>query len=217
MRGGRFLASIVGMALVAACGGSGETASAGTNAASRGETFTYTPAQDRNLRITVDEVRLRGSAGYLPKDPNWVQLRLTVANVGSRMVQFGNVRTRLENGTVLASAVGSSDLAKPPSVGGTMGRTLGLGVAGQVAGTMIFPPLALLANGASLLGMTGGMNSWKKRTERIDAGLLHAQELAPGTRISGDVYIPAVRGQTALIAFYAIEGRSQSLTIQRAP
>ncbi|MDF7774283.1 hypothetical protein P1X14_03395 [Sphingomonas sp. AOB5] len=218
MKAHRLIAAAGAASLLSACmGGGGGVNSASSSAidAKAPETFAYAPASDRSIRVSVDQVLMQGQRGYLPKDRNWLQLQLTVTNVGRQTIQLSDVRARLNNGVVIAAAGTGHELAAAPSFGGTAAKSLGIGVAGQVAGSLIFPPLALVAGGIGLANMLGGHESWRKRLQRIEGSLLRAQAIAPGTSVTGNVYVPAVRGQTALIVFYVAGGRSQSLVVAR--
>jgi hypothetical protein len=209
------LAAIAAIALLTGCAGIGGGPSSASRSEVAGEKFNYAPAQNGAIRVSVDEVRMRGDRGFLPNDANWLQLRVTVANVGKRTVSFRDFRAKLDNGKVIAAADTIDELAKMPSAGKTMGRMAALGIGGQVIGAMLFPPLALVASGANVAGITKDADDWQKRARSIDAEILKPQDIAPGTSVSGDVYIPAVRGQTGLIAFYQTGGRSESLNIAR--
>lgn len=177
------------------------------------EAISYTPSSDRDVRVSVTSVVMPGKKGYLPKDRNWLQLHVSVSNIGKRPIEFINIRERLSSGTVVASATSSFELAKPPSTGATVGKTLGIGVAAQAAGMFIFPPAAILVNAIGLTGL--GHESWQKRMKRIDAGILNTQTIAPNTGAEGDVYVPALHDHTGLIVFYTRDGRSETLTLSR--
>ncbi|MEJ7925775.1 hypothetical protein WG908_03280 [Sphingobium sp. AN641] len=173
----------------------------------------YQPARDRNIEVEVSEVLMTGDKGYLPKDRNWVQLRLLVRNRRNDVVTLSEIKARQASGVALASATVSTQLAKPPDLGKTIGKGAGLAAAGQVAGYLIFPPLALVGSAAGLVSVIGGNGSWRKRMERIDETMLNAGDIAPDTATEGTIYIPATVTQSALIVMYRVGGRSQTLSI----
>ena len=98
------LAAIAAIALLTGCAGIGGGPSSASRSEVAGETFTYAPAENGLIRVSVDKVTMRGDRGYLPNDANWLQMRITVANVGKRAVSFRDFRARLENGQVIAAA-----------------------------------------------------------------------------------------------------------------
>lgn len=131
------------------------------------------------------------------------------------MVTLGDVKAKLSDNSVVASAQSPTDLAKPPSIASEAGKSVGIGVAGTLAGAMLFPPLALVASAFSLVSSVGGSDRWSKRLERIRASTLRTESVAPGTSTSGYVYVPALTNQTGLIAFYTVAGNVESLTLNR--
>jgi hypothetical protein len=214
----RIVAAALVASLLAGCasGGAVGSASKAKSGSAAVERFAYKEASDKQVRATVVRALTYEDEGFLPKDRNWIQIELTVANIGKRPVQFADVKTRVTDGTVIASAQAAQELAKPPSMAGTAAKSVGLGAAGHMAGMLLFPPLALAASAASLFTMFGGTESWGKRLEKIQRSALSPQTLAPGTSASGTVYVPAVKGQNALLLFYSVDGRSDVLTITRA-
>jgi hypothetical protein len=180
----------------------------------------YQTARDRNIEVEVSEVLMAGDKDYLPKDRNWVQLHLLVRNRRNDVVTLSEIKARQAGGVALASATVSTQLAKPPDLGKTIGKGAGLAAAGQVAGYIIFPPLALVGSAAGLVSVIGGNGSWRKRMERIeriDETMLKASDIAPDTATEGTIYIPATVTQSALIVMYRVGGRSQSLSLPQTP
>jgi hypothetical protein len=180
------------------------------------ETFAYQQASDRALSVKVTQTLTFRDKDFLPNDRNWLQMELSVANVGKRPVQITDVRAKLAGGEVIASAANISDLAKPPSLTGQTAKSMGINAAGQMAGMMLFPPLALIAGTAGLFSSFGGADRLGKKMKTIEGRSLQKQSLAPGTSASGLVFVPAVRGQTALMLFYTVDGRTEVVTVPRA-
>lgn len=214
MRAG--IAAVLAGALLAGCAGGG-MGFGGPKAptAVALETFAYDAVSDRDVRISVDQVIMAGQPGFIPSDPNWLQLRFTVSNVGSRTVSLTRVQEQLEGGIVLDAAQGAGELIKPPNLVREGLITTGVGTAGMVAGMFLFPPAALI--GGALLAFRPMFEG--DRVGRI-AGLLSREGLrvgpvAPGTAVQGWVFVPAVSGQTGLIVFYEVGGSSESLAIPR--
>jgi hypothetical protein len=175
----------------------------------------YLPAENRHVRISVDQVVPAGSPGFLPKDKNWLQLRVTITNKSASTIAFSELRERQMSGVVLQAATSSVDLSKPPSMTGTVGRNMGMAGAGAAAGMMLAPPIALAAGVANMFRGTLGMDKKQKRNRLIDQTILRATPLAPGTAASGWAYVPAIQDQTGLIAFYSVDGRLDSLAVHR--
>lgn len=173
----------------------------------------YQASRDRNIEVEVGEVLMSGDKGYLPKDRNWVQLHLLVRNRRNDVVTLSEVKSRQSNGVAYSSTTLPTQLAKPPDIGKTVGKSAGLMVAGQVAGYMIFPPLALVGSAAGLVSMIEGHGSWRKQMERIDETMLKTGDIAPDTATEGFIYIPATVTQSALVVMYRVGGRSQTLSI----
>lgn len=173
----------------------------------------YQTTRDRNIEVEVSDVFMSGDKGYLPKDRNWVQLHLLIRNRRNDVVTLSEVKSRQTNGVAHASATLPTQLAKPPDIGKTVGKSAGLMVAGQVAGYMIFPPLALVGSAAGLASLIGGHGSWRKQMERIDETMLKAGDIAADTATEGFIYIPATVAQSALLVMYRVGGRNQTLSI----
>ena len=85
-----------------------------------------------------------------------------------------------------------------------------------MAGMFIFPPLAVVGGIFSVFSGLGGAEKWSRRITRIQESSLHPGEIAPGTAVEGTVYIPATTTQDALIVFYSVDGRTQTLNMPRA-
>jgi hypothetical protein len=176
----------------------------------------YVAAENREIRIVVDEVIAAGTKAYLPKDKNWLQIHVTITNKGAGTLSFSDIRERLPNGTVVAAATSLADLNKPPSMTGMVGRQMGLGTAGAAAGMFLVPPLAIAAGLATVFGGALGFDKRQKKNARLQKSILQPSPIAPGTAVAGWVYVPALRDHTGLIAFYMGAAGVQSLPIWRA-
>lgn len=179
------------------------------------ELFSYAAASDRSVRITVGQVVSRGEQGFIPSDPNWLQVPVTVSNIGSRTISFSDVKAQLADGTVVNSASTASELLKPPSMVTTTAGIMGLGAASTLIGAFIFPPAALIGGAAIALAPAFMGDRVARTVERLNREGLHPGPIAPGTSVAGVVFLPAVRGQTALIVFYEVGGSSESLRVDR--
>ena len=181
------------------------------------EDFNYAPAANRNVRVAVAEVVSHGNPDFIPSDPNWIQVRLTVSNIGSRTINFTDAKAQLANGTVLGSARAASELLKPPSMVATTAGMMGMGAASTLVGAFIFPPAAIIGGAAMVLGPMFMADRMAKTVERVNREGIQAGPVAPGTSTSGLLFVPAVTGQTALIVFYEIGSSSESLVVTRRP
>ncbi|HEU0134285.1 MAG TPA: hypothetical protein VFR28_05640, partial [Allosphingosinicella sp.] len=63
-------------------------------AAVAGPVIAYSAAENRHIRVTVDQVIAANSKEYLPKDKHWLQLRVLIANKGSGTLAFSGLRER---------------------------------------------------------------------------------------------------------------------------
>jgi hypothetical protein len=189
-------------------------AAAGQGISAAQDSVSYETSADKNIRVSVADIVTSNNKSFLPKDKNWLQLRVNVANTSGRPVSLDEVKVKLANGTVISAATAATDLAKAPTVTGTVAKSGGIMAAGQIAGYMVFPPLALVASGVALFSLLGGHESWRSRQKKIEASLLERQTIAPGTSVEGLVFVPALRDQTALIVFYTAD-RVRTLTVPR--
>lgn len=180
------------------------------------ESFAYKPAGNGNLRVEVLSVVSAGDPGFIPTDPNWLQVQVKITNTGTQTLSFTDLRERLSDGTVLPSAASGNELIKPPSMVKEMAVTAGVGVGGMMAGAMLFPPAMLLGGAYMAFRPMFAGDKVAKVAQRLNEEGLRPGPLAPGTSMSGLVFLPAVTGQTGLLTFYEIGGASQSLAIQRA-
>ena len=100
----RSVASILAVAItVAGCASSGPGLSgARPPEALAAESFAYEAFSNRDVRVSVDRAVLAGQADFIPSDPNWLQLRVTVANVGNRTINLTQIQEQLERGTNIA-------------------------------------------------------------------------------------------------------------------
>lgn len=175
----------------------------------------YSPAENRHIRVTVDQVIAANSKEYLPKDKHWLQLRVLIANKGSGTMAFSGLRQRMTDGTVMDAAVASSDVTKPPNMTGSLGKQMGIGTAAAAAGWFIAPPLMLVGSLAGAFKGTLGMDKKANRQRLIDQTILKATPIAPATSISGWAYVPALQNHNGLIVFYSVDGRLESIALQR--
>jgi hypothetical protein len=159
-----------------------------------------------------------GDPDYLAGDPHWLQVRFVFENRGSRALKITDVREKLADNTVIASASQGSQLMKPPpSMVKTVASGVGIGLAGAAIG-MVFPPAMLLGDAAMVFGpMARGDREVKRAAQINEVSLRPNEPVAPGTSIRGDAWLPAVTGQTGLIVFYEAGGASQSLSVPRDP
>jgi hypothetical protein len=180
------------------------------------ETFTYKTASDRSLRASVEGVTFVGDPEFLPTDPNWLQIRVKLENVGPHAIKLTQVKARLADGTTVASATSMAQIMKPPSMLNSQMSTIGLGAGGMALG-MIFPPAAIASGVAIIVGPALMRDRVQKKATLFSQQALRVEAIAPGTANAGDVFVPAVKGQTGLIVFYELDGRTQTLVIQRLP
>lgn len=157
-----------------------------------------------------------GDPDFLPTDPNWIQVRMKLENIGPRTIQLSQVKARLGDGTTIASAASFAQIMKPPSMMNSQMATMGLGAGGMALG-MLFPPAALASGVAIVVGPALMRDRMQKKATLFNQRALRVEAIAPGTANAGDVYLPAVKDQTALIVFYEIDGRTQTLAIERLP
>lgn len=180
------------------------------------ESFSYEAPRNRDLQISVDEVVIAGEPGFIPSDPNWLQIRMTVTNVSGRTVTLTRVQEQLEGGVVLSAAQSAEDLIEPPNLVREGLITTGVGAAGMAVGALLFPPAALVSGALIVFRPMFEGDRVGRLTERLSRESLRLGPLAPGTATQGWVFVPAVRGQTALIVFYEVGGSSESVIVPRA-
>lgn len=214
---------VAATAIALALGGCAQTGMSGVpgfagqeRSATSGEIFSYAGASDRNLRVEAGPVLMAGDQGFAPSDANWLQVRLRVTNTSSRVVTVMQARERLADGRVVNGATGPQDITEAPNYLGDATMTLGLGAAGTIVGSMLFPPAAIAASAAALFVPIFRNNRRQRTTEWfMREALLPGSSVAPGTSVEGYVFVPAVVGQEALILFYTAGGSEHSLTIPR--
>lgn len=202
--------------MTSACATSGGSPSLqGHTAAERGETFAYAPAADRHVRVVINRVSMKGDDGFLPTDPNWLQIHATISNIGTQTFSISTIKEKLADGTVLASAASILELSKPPSMVGSVARMGGMSAAGTMVGMVLFPPAAIVAGLAAIFAGARSGDRKRDAQQRLQQEALKPGGIAPGTSVSGLVFVPAVSGQTGLIAFYSVGATESSLTIPR--
>lgn len=180
------------------------------------ESFAYLPASNRDLSVTVASGVGFADPDFIPSDPNWLQIRLTIANTGNRTITFTEAKEQLADGTVISSARSAGELLKPPSMVGTTAGIVGFGTAGMVIGSLLFPPAALVSGAAIVFGPMFMADRMTRTAERLNREGIRVGPIAPGTSSSGLLFVPAVTGQTALLVFYEVGGSQESLVVQRA-
>lgn len=181
------------------------------------ERFVYLPASNRDVSVTVASVVGHADPDFIPSDPNWLQIRLTIANTSNRTIRFTEAKEQLADGTVIGSARSAGELLKPPSMVATTAGIMGVGTAGMVIGSLLFPPAALVSGAAIVLGPMFMADRMTRTVERLNREGIQAGPIAPGTSASGLLFVPAVTGQTALLVFYEVGGSQESLVVERAP
>jgi hypothetical protein len=179
------------------------------------ESFSYRPAADRDINVSIDKVVTAGSPDFLPGDPSWLQLEMRIANVGSHTIKITDVREKLSDGTAVAGPTHTSELLKQPNMAKSTMTTIGVGAASMVAG-MFFMPLALIGGAAIALSPSMSADGMEKKLDAINHAAMQNATLAAGTSEKGDVFLPAVAGQTGVIVFYEVDGATRTLTVERA-
>jgi hypothetical protein len=184
-------------------------------AATPPENFAYAPAKDRDIRVSVGRVVLAGDKDFIPSDPNWLQIHITIANIGSRTVKIDDVKQKLADGTVVMSAKSGAELIKPPSFVKSGLTTVGVGTAGMMVGALLFPP-AMIASGAYIaFAPMFQADRMQKTLAKVQQQGLKAETVAQGTSTQGYIFSPAISGQTALIVFYQVDGQVRTLEVPR--
>lgn len=212
----RMVVAIAGCALLGGCASVGLGGGARPPAELALEQFAYADAANGELRATVRRVIMAGDQGFIPSDPNWLQIELALENTSRRTLALTQVQEQLENGAVLASATGASELIKPPNLMREGLITTGIGVGGMAAGMLLFPPAALV--GGALIAFRPLFEGDRvgRMAERLNRESLRVGPIAPGSTTQGWVFVPAVRGQTGLIIFYQQSGgNTESLVVSR--
>jgi hypothetical protein len=180
-----------------------------------GQTFRYGPGVDRNLKVTVGRVVVAGEPDFIPQEAGWVQVHLTITNVGKAMPTILDVRERRRDGTIIQAARSSAELQKKPNYVSDTASGMGIVTAGMAAGMFINPFLAPVG-GAIWLGRTlRGPQRMMDTQRRVEETGLKADIIAPSTSVSGNVFLPAVPDQTALIIFYELDGQTRTLAVPR--
>jgi hypothetical protein len=182
------------------------------------ERFAYDEGSDRNVRVSVDQVLVKGDHGFIPGDASWVQLHLVVANVGSSSIWFSGLKEKLGDGTVVAAATTGSEIVKPASMTKTLVTDLGVSTVGMMAG--LFIPFAGPIAGAAVMGKMGMDFDRQMKANNAMTHGLHPDSIAPGTSMAGEVFVPAAATQTGLLVFYyanGLTGTSRSVFLSRHP
>lgn len=179
------------------------------------ESFSYEAAANRHLRVEVDQVIMAGQPDFIPSDPNWLQIRMTVTNLGERTLSLTSVQEVLEGGVVLPSAQSAGELIEPPNLVREGLITTGVGAAGMAVGYLLFPPAAILGGALIAFRPMFAGDRVGRMAERLNRESLRVGAIAPGTAVRGWVFVPAVRGQTGLVVVYEAGGSTESLTLPR--
>ncbi len=205
------LAPSVALLLLTSCASTGMANLTGaTHSAKPTEAFSYAPAADGRVRVEIEAVQSHEDKDFIPTDPNWIQVKVRITNTGSRTINLTGSGERLADGSVLHDAQHGSDIVRPPSVGKTL-----LMSSGGIIGALIFPPAALIGVAADVAMPFMTAAKLERVAERLNREGLRGGPLAPGTSVSGLIFLPAVTGQTGLILFYDDAGKTQSLSIPR--
>lgn len=179
------------------------------------EAFTYRPATDAHLRVEVQSVSTFRDQGYIPSDPNWLQARIRITNVGSQTASLTRAGERLADGTVLNAAQSGHELIRPPSMVREMAMNTGLGIGTMAAGALLFPPAAIIGGAMMAFRPMFRADQVGRIAERINQEGLRVGPVAPSTAVQGLVFFPAVTGQDGLVLFYEVNGQDRSIAIDR--
>ncbi len=203
-------ASVFGLMLLSGCASTGIPSLTESAPKTASEHFAYAPASNGHVRVEVDNVVMKGDPDFIPTDPNWVQLRVRITNVGSRTITVSGGGEQLANGTVVRNAQTGNDIVKPPSVGKQL-----LMSSGGIIGALVFPPALLLGVAADVALPIYSAGKLERVVKRVNTEALRVGPVAPGTSVSGLIFVPAVTGQTGLVLFYEENGKTQSVSIPR--
>jgi len=204
-------ASVLALVMLSGCASTALPHLTETAPKTAAEHFAYQPASNGQVRVEVDNVVMKGDPDFIPTDPNWIQLRVRITNVGSHTITVSGGGEQLANGTVVRSAQSGNDIVKPPSVGKQL-----LMSSGGLVGALVFPPALLLGVAADVALPIYSAGKLEKVVNRVNTEALRVGPVAPGTSVSGLIFVPAVTGQTGLILFYDEGGRTQSIAIPRS-
>lgn len=184
-------------------------------AAIAGETFAFQPEANGEVAVRVQQVLTAGQAGFLPGDPNWIQLDIVFENTGRDTVALRQVQERLVDGRTLASASSALEVTKPPSFVGSTTTTVGLGVAGTLIGSFLFPPAALASGAAMIFMPMFQADRLQARMAELNQRSLRPGPVAPNSYISGLAFIPAVTGVSGVVVTYERNGSTRSVVLVR--
>ena len=198
--------------LLTGCSTTGSMADlTGAHPAAPVEAFSYKPTSNGHVRVEVDEVTLHTDKDFLPTDPNWVQIRVRITNVGSRAINLTSGGEQLANGTVVNSAQSGAEVVKPPTIGKML-----LMQSGGLAAAFLFPPALLVGVAADVAMPLVNAGRLEHIAEKFNQEALRVGPIAPGTSVSGLIFVPAVAGQTGLVLFYQDGGSTESIAIPRS-
>lgn len=139
-----------------------------------------------------------GEADTLPRAPGWLEYRLAIENRGARTLTIRAVKLRDGRGVFLPAARGYAEVAAPPDVASELAEDIAVRSAGIAAGQVI-------PYGGAVIGVFSRVASASAAQDRAWARHAFAQrrldgiELAPGGRIEGSAFLPAVADARALV------------------
>lgn len=170
-------------------------------------------------RVQADQLDIRligslaqGDGGTLVRDPGWLEYRLEIVNTGSAAVMIETVKLLTAEGRYLDSASDYQELSEPPDVAVELAGDIALRTAGVAAGQVIpyggsiVGVLSGAAKAASSKGVAGARREFLLRR-------IKAVELAPGGRVVGSAFLPAVAGTASLVVDWRRDDRGGRLVL----
>ncbi|MEE2566864.1 hypothetical protein [Hyphobacterium marinum] len=180
------------------------------------QSFEFQSAEDAGVLSEVLAVTLYDDEGFIPGDPNWIQVTLRVSNNSDSTIHVTEVRQQLGTGAILQVASSGLELLDQPSTARMVVEGATLSAGGMIVGAFVFPPATLIAGGIGAYRWLSRMDRQERVTEAFRRRSLAMGSLPPGGNITGLVWVPALEDFSGMLVVVQKQGDTRTLILQRS-
>lgn len=156
-----------------------------------------------------------GNEGTLVLDAGWVEYLLEIENRGKRPLTIYNVKLLTRDGRYLDSAADYEEITAPPDAASELAEDIAKRSAGIAAGQVIpygGAIVGILSGAVSASAAQTGANAQREFVLRR----LKEVELAPGGRVQGSAFLPAIQSPKSLVLDCGCGGKTERIELSLA-
>lgn len=138
--------------------------------------------------------------------PDWIEYLLVLQNPSARSLTITNVTLLTGQGQYLAPAASAAEIRTPPDPALNVGGDVALGAAGIAAGQVI-PFGGLFVQAVTSAARVSSADDRAQDEQRFRLRKMVGVELAPGGRMEGNAFFPAIADPRAIVIDFVRHGQ----------